>query len=90
MYYTVLQEEGPKEGGETMTISLRLNEKDTKLFKEYAKLNGMTLSELVRSSVLERIEDEYDLKAYKEAFAEFEKDPVTYSLDDVEKELGLK
>ena len=73
-----------------MTISLRLNEKDTKLFKEYAKLNGMTLSELVRSSVLERIEDEYDLKSYNEAFAEFEKDPVTYSLDDVEKELGLK
>lgn len=73
-----------------MTISLRLNEKDTKLFKEYAKLNGMTLSELVRSSVLERIEDEYDLKAYNEAIAEFEKDPVTYSLDDVEKELGLK
>lgn len=90
MYYTVLQEEGLKEGGETMTISLRLNEKDTKLFKEYAKLNGMTLSELVRSSVLERIEDEYDLKAYNEAIAEFEKDPVTYSLDDVEKELGLK
>lgn len=73
-----------------MTISLRLNEKDTKLFKEYAKLNGMTLSELVRSSVLERIEDEYDLKAYNEAIAEFEKNPVTYSLDDVEKELGLK
>ena len=44
-----------------MTISLRLNEADTKLFKSYAKMNGMTISELVRSSVIERIEDEYDL-----------------------------
>lgn len=73
-----------------MTISLRLNEKDTKLFKEYAKLNGMTLPDLVRTSVLERIEDEYDLNAYNKAMAEFKNNPVTYSLDEVEKELGLK
>lgn len=73
-----------------MIISLRLNKKDAKLFKEYAKSNGMTLSELVKSTVLERIEDEYDLKAYNEAIAEFEKNPVTYSLDDVEKGLDLK
>lgn len=73
-----------------MIISLRLNKKDAKLFKEYAKSNGMTLSELVKSSVLERIEDEYDLKAYNEAMSEFEKNPVTYSLDDVEKGLDLK
>ena len=52
-----------------MTISLRLNEADTKLFKSYAKMNGMTISELVRSSVIERIEDEYDLNLYKEAIS---------------------
>ena len=73
-----------------MTISLRLNESDTMLFKKYAKLNGITVSELVRCSVIEHIEDEYDLKAYEEAMAEFKKNPVTYSLDEVEKELGLR
>ncbi|MEG0919577.1 MAG: DUF6290 family protein [Anaerovoracaceae bacterium] len=72
-----------------MTISLRLNEADTMLFKNYAKLNGLTLSELVRQSVIERIEDEYDLKAYKKAMEEYETNSVTYSLDDVERELGL-
>ena len=72
-----------------MTISLRLNEADTMLFKKYAEMNGITLSELVRRSVIERIEDEYDLKAYEEAMEEFKKNPVTYSLDEVEKELGL-
>ena len=86
MYYNVIQ----IERSNIMTISLRLNEADAKLFKSYAKMNGMTISELVRSSVIERIEDEYDLNLYKEAIAEFNADPVTYSLDEVERELGLK
>lgn len=77
-------------GDDSMTISLRLNKADSILFKKYAELNGITVSELVRRSVIERIEDEYDLKAYKEALAEFEADPVVYSLDEVEKELDLK
>lgn len=73
-----------------MIISVRLSEADTKLFKSYAKMNGMTISELVRSSVIERIEDEYDLNIYKKAIAEFNADPATHSLDEVERELGLK
>lgn len=72
-----------------MSISLRLNDAETMLFKKYAKLNGITMSELIRQSVLERIENEYDLQAYKKAIAEYNANPVTYSLDEVEKELGL-
>lgn len=73
-----------------MTISLRLNEQETKLFKNYAKLNGITLSELVRQSVLERIENECDLQAYKKAILNYQSNPVTYSLDEAEEMLGLK
>ncbi len=72
-----------------MTISLRLNEADTMLFKSYAALNGITLSELIRTSVIERIEDEYDLRANKTAMEEYKANPITYSIDEVEKELGL-
>lgn len=72
-----------------MTISLRLNDTDSKLIKAYADMNGLTVSELVRKSVLERIEDEFDLKAYEEAIAEYRANPVTYSLEDVAKELDL-
>ena len=50
----------------------------------------MTVSELVRDAVMERIEDEYDLKAYDEAMAAYKNDSVTYSLDKVERELGFK
>lgn len=72
-----------------MTISLRLNEADSMLFKKYAEMNGISVSELLRRSVLEHIEEEYDLQAYEEAIAEYHENPITYSLDEVEKELGL-
>lgn len=70
-----------------MTISLRLSEADSMLFKKFAEMKGITVSELIRSSVMERIEDEYDLKVYKKAMQEFKKNPVTYSLEEVEKKL---
>ena len=73
-----------------MTISLRLNNEDSLLIKKYAELKKMSVSELVRQSVMDRIEDEYDLKAYQKAMENFRKDPTTYSLDEVERELGLK
>ena len=44
-----------------MAISIRLKDQDEKLFKSYAKTNNISLSELFRSAVFERIEDEYDL-----------------------------
>lgn len=72
-----------------MTISLRLNEADSMLFKKYAEMNGISVSELFRRSVLEHIEEEYDLQAYQEAIEEYRENPITYTLDEVEKELGL-
>lgn len=72
-----------------MTISLRLSEEDTLLFKKYAKMHSITMSELIRRSVLEHIEDEYDLKTYKEAMSEYKSNPVTYTHDEVWAEVGL-
>lgn len=71
-----------------MTISLRLNEQDTKLIKAYAEMNGLSVSELLRRSVLEKIEDEYDIKAYEAAMKEYQSNPVSYSLEEVERELN--
>ena len=73
-----------------MTISLRLSDDDTMLIKKYAEINKMSVSDLIRQSVLERIENEYDLEMFDKALAEYKANPVTYSLDDVEKELGLQ
>lgn len=73
-----------------MTISVRLNEEDTELFRKYAELNHMTLSDMIRNAVLEKIEDEYDLKCYEEAIKEYKKNPVTYSHEEVAKILELE
>ena len=68
-----------------MTISLRLSDEDTMLIKKYAEMNNISVSDLFRQSVLERIEDEYDLKAYNKAVEEYK----AYSHDEVGKMLGL-
>ena len=73
-----------------MTISLRLSEDDTRLIKDYAKLHGVTVSEFMRRAALEKIEDELDIRAAEKAYAEYLADPVTYSLDEIEKEFGLQ
>ena len=72
-----------------MTISVRLNDKDAKLLKACADMNNISLSDFIRKAVLEKIEDEYDLKAYYEAMKEYKKNPKTYTLYEVEKELRL-
>lgn len=73
-----------------MTISLRLNEEDALLIKKYAELNKLSVSDLIRQAVMDRIETEYDLEMFDKAMAEYRENPVTYSLDDVERELGLQ
>ena len=72
-----------------MTISVRLNDDDTRLMKLYAEMNNMSLSDLIRTAVIEKIEDEYDLECYEKAIKEYEENPKTYTLDEVKEELGL-
>ncbi len=73
-----------------MTISLRLSDEDSLLIKKYAELNRISVSDLIRQTVMERIEMEYDLEMFDKAMEEYKSNPVTYSLSDVEKELGLR
>lgn len=72
-----------------MTISVRLNEKDTELIQTYAKMHNISLSDLIRNAVLEKIENEYDLDCYNKAIEEYKKNPKTYSMEEIKKELNL-
>lgn len=73
-----------------MTISIRLNEEDAKLIKSYAELNKTTISEFVRNAIMEKIEDEYDLECYYKAMEEFEKNPKTYTHEEVKRMLNIE
>ncbi|NLD88335.1 MAG: CopG family transcriptional regulator [Clostridiales bacterium] len=72
-----------------MTISVRLSKEDGDLIKKYAQVMGINVSELIRRTMLEHIEDEIDLRAYENAMEEYSRDKRTYSLDEVEQELNL-
>ena len=52
------------------TVSLRVPEDELKIFKSYAKHNNKTLSEIIRTTLLERIEEEYDLLVFADYEAE--------------------
>lgn len=73
-----------------MTISLELSEEDAALFKRYADLQNMSLSDFIRSTVFERIEDEYDLNVYEEASEEFKKDSTTYTVQEMKERFKIK
>ncbi|WP_315437297.1 type II toxin-antitoxin system RelB family antitoxin [uncultured Selenomonas sp.] len=72
-----------------MSLAVHLSPRDAKLFKKHAARSGMTLSAFAAAAMRERMEDELDRQAYEEAMAEFRKNPITYTLEEVEKELGL-
>ena len=66
-----------------MAITMRVSDKEKAMIKEFADFYGITTSEFIRRAVMEKLEDEWDLRAYEEAKAEFEKDPRTYTLKEV-------
>ena len=72
-----------------MTISVRLNDKDAELIRVYADMNNISLSDLVRNAVLEKIEDEYDLECYKKAMEEYKKNPKTYTHEEVKEMMKI-
>lgn len=72
-----------------MTISVRLNDRDSELIKAYAEMNNISLSDLIRKTIIEKIEDEYDLASYEKAINEYKDNPQTYTLNDIKEELGL-
>ena len=73
-----------------MTISLELPDEDVALFKKYAGLHNVSLSEFVIRTVFERIEDEYDLNVYEEASEEFKKDSTTYTVQEMKERFKIK
>jgi len=70
-------------------ITLRINDNDNKLVRDYAKANNITISDLIRDSVLERIEDDIDLKLYNQAMKNHKENPQDISFDEMMTELGF-
>ena len=72
-----------------MVISIRMTDEEKQLANAYAKLNGVSLSEAIKRAYFEKIEDEFDIALADAALREYEKNPKTYTLKELMKELGL-
>lgn len=71
------------------TVTVRLNEEETKAYEEFAKLNDMPLSTLLKKTLEEKMEDELDMQAIKE-YENKDKDFLeTYTHEDLKEILGL-
>ena len=65
-------------------LSLRLSKEDELLIREYARINGQSVSELIRTAVLGKIEEEYDLEIIREyERAKEERRVIFYDHDEV-------
>ena len=72
-----------------MVVSIRMTEEEKQLADAYAKINGMSLSEAIKKAYFEKIEEEYDVALADAAIKEYEKNPKTYTLEELMKELGI-
>ena len=70
--------------------SVRLSNEESNLLHSYCSIHGVTLSDALKRALIEKIEDEFDLAEYEAAKRRYDENPVSYSLDEVRKELGLK
>ncbi|HQB32970.1 MAG TPA: DUF6290 family protein [Erysipelotrichaceae bacterium] len=66
-----------------MAISLRVSKEKEKLFRDYAKFHGITVSELIRTAVIEKIENEIDLKDFDESLQLYQENKKLYSLNEI-------
>jgi uncharacterized protein (DUF1778 family) len=73
----------------TATLSLRLDAADKQLITDYAHIQGRSISSVMRDAIIERIEDEYDIKIADAAYQEHQENPTVYSSDEVKTLLGL-
>lgn len=72
------------------TISLRVNDEDLKLIREYVSMNKLNMSQFIRECILDKIEDDLQLDEERILKAvEIAKKEKKYNYVDVWKELGV-
>lgn len=57
-----------------MAFSIRLTEQEKKIADSYARLHSMSLGEAFKRALFEKIEEEYDISVFEEAYADYQRD----------------
>lgn len=73
-----------------MAFSIRLTEQEKKLADSYARLHSISLGEAFKQALFEKIEEEYDIAVYDEAYKEYENSgKESRPIEELWKELNL-
>ncbi|MBR1646111.1 MAG: CopG family transcriptional regulator [Selenomonadaceae bacterium] len=73
-----------------MTFEVTFDDADMAIVEDYMKQTKMDISEIARQAILEMIfNDDADLAAYEKAIAEYKKNPVTCTHEELLKKLGM-
>lgn len=56
-----------------MAFSIRLTEQEKKIVDSYARLHSISLGEAFKQALFEKIEEEYDLAVFDDAYDEYKK-----------------
>lgn len=71
------------------TITFRVTEEEKAFMLAMADLNGVTISELARTKLLESLEDQIDIDIYKKAMEEHQALDESISHEEMKRALGL-
>ena len=72
-----------------MVVQISLTDEEKEIADAYAKRNGLSLSEAMKLSFFEKLEDAFDSAIADLAINEHKKDPQTHSLKELMSELNF-
>ncbi|MDU2068820.1 MAG: DUF6290 family protein [Veillonella sp.] len=70
-------------------INLNLSHEEFILFNNFAKMKKTTIEKLLKKTLFEKIEDEYDAMIAKEALFEFSVNPYTLTVKEIQEKYNL-
>ena len=70
-------------------INLNLSHEEFILFNNFAKMKKTTIEELLKKTLFEKIEDEYDAMIAKEALFEFSVNPYILTVKEIQEKYNL-
>lgn len=71
---------------EVITVSIEMSEEEARIFEDYAKHHNVSVSDAMKSTLSEKIEDEFDAVDLIDDVARFEKEHKIHSLEELRKE----
>lgn len=73
-----------------MSFSIRLTEQEKNIANSYARLHSISLGEAFKRALFEKIEEEYDIAVFDEAYSEYESsEKKSRPIEELWKELDL-